>query len=302
MDSEEFARRLVGLRETRARLPELVRNRHASRRRRAFLGHRGRLVLVDADPPMIAATAPEGSPMLDRGTLLNRLADALALPEVDGVIATVDVVDDLLLLEQLDDRLALGILNHPGHADGWASDDGRPSGYAPAAIAASHLDGGLMRLRLDPDDPHAADCLAAASDAISVLSAESVVCMVEPTWWRGRGAQDGPDVTTRSGLRAVTAAAALGSRSAYTWLVLPIDEARADIVKATTLPLLVRIADAPDTPLDVESDSWRRSLEHPGVRGLVVPATRLFPPTGEPLTVLDAAAAAVSSSAGRAGN
>ena len=36
MEDTEFADRLASIRETRARLPEVVRNRHATRRRRRW--------------------------------------------------------------------------------------------------------------------------------------------------------------------------------------------------------------------------------------------------------------------------
>jgi hypothetical protein len=301
MERDEFTARLVGLRETRARLPELVRNRHASRRRRSFLGHRGRLLLIEVDPLMLVASASDGDHGLDRGTLLWRIGEALSVPGVDGVIGTVDVVDDLLLLEQLDDRVALGILNHPGHADGWTSDDGHPSGYAPATIHASHLDGGLVRLRLDLGDPRLAATLEAAAAAITVLSAESAVTMVAPTWWDGRAVEDGPDTAVLPQVKAVTTASALGSRSAYTWLVLPVGESLAEAVAATTLPVLVRVADAPTgvVGLDDEAASWQQGLGHSGVRGLVLPASRLFVESEDPLAVVRAAADAVSASAGR---
>ena len=88
---EEFAERLTSVRESRARLPELVRNRFVSRHRRSVFGHAGRLLLLEVDGPSAGALA-------DRGELLRRLVVALKRPGVDGVIATADVLEDLLLL------------------------------------------------------------------------------------------------------------------------------------------------------------------------------------------------------------
>ena len=69
MDREVFEQRLRSLRETRARLPELVRNRHASRRRRPVTGHDGRLLLIEADGPAAANLAVGDDPtgLADRG-------------------------------------------------------------------------------------------------------------------------------------------------------------------------------------------------------------------------------------------
>ena len=62
MDREVFEQRLRSLRETRARLPELVRNRHASRRRRPVMGHDGRLLLIEADGPAVGESRRGGRP------------------------------------------------------------------------------------------------------------------------------------------------------------------------------------------------------------------------------------------------
>ena len=74
--------------------------------------------------------------MADRRSLLARLVEALRHPEVDGVLGTPDVVEELLLLGALEDKVVIGSMNRGG-LDGatWTMDD-RFTGYDAASIAA----------------------------------------------------------------------------------------------------------------------------------------------------------------------
>ncbi|MBI1352630.1 MAG: hypothetical protein GC156_16135 [Actinomycetales bacterium] len=274
MDRTEFDERLLSLRETRVRLPELVRNRHAARRRRPIAGHGGRLLLIESDD---AARGWLGGPgdhetLVDRGDLLWDLASALARSGVDGIIATSDVLDDLLILEALEDRLAIGTMSAGALAGASTPADSGWTGFDADVLAASHLDGGRMRLVIDPQEAGTTQALAAAGRAMTDLSGHSLLAIVEPSWALRRA--DGADVDTsvHGMARALGIAAGLGGRSAYTWLVLPALPSVADVLPTTTLPMLIRLS---DTAVPDEQDTWVRLLGLAGVRGLVVPAVRL---------------------------
>lgn len=88
------------LARTRARHPEAVAEAAARRVRRPLLGDSGRLMIVAADHPARGSLAVGDRPfaMANRADLLERLCEALSRPGVDGVLATADVLDDLLLL------------------------------------------------------------------------------------------------------------------------------------------------------------------------------------------------------------
>src|SRR5690348_8121486 len=64
-----------------------------------------KMFLIAADHPARGVMAAGGDPraMADRGALLARLQLALSRPEVDGVLGTADIVDDLALLGALDE-------------------------------------------------------------------------------------------------------------------------------------------------------------------------------------------------------
>src|SRR5690606_25001972 len=136
----------------RATDPSAVTRAYAARRRRRSLLRPGRdtLFLVAADHPARGALAIGGDPlaMANRRSLLERLLTALANPEVDGVLASPDVVEELLLLDALHDKVVIGSMNRGGLAGAtWEIDD-RFTGYDAASIARYGLDGGKMLLRL----------------------------------------------------------------------------------------------------------------------------------------------------------
>lgn len=291
VESAEFADRLVSLRETRARLPELVRNRHAGRRRRSVAGHSGRLLLIEADAPARAllAAGADMTALADRDRLLHLLSGALAIEGVDGVIGSVDIIDDLLLLDALDDRIAIGSMNPGGVTGSPVGDSNSFTGYDAESVAASHLDGGKVRVRIDPDDPSTSQVLETAGHLVTALASEGLLALLEPSWWaRGSGGRI-EDRSAEALVRAMDVSAALGGRSPYTWLAMPDAEELGDALAGTTLPVLVRV-DGEPVDAGAAKEVWGSLLRLPGVRGLVLPAAQLYPRSGEPWAAVVTAA------------
>ena len=78
---------------------------------------------------------------------------ALARPGVNGVLGTADVVEDLLLLGALDDKVVIGSMNRGGLAGTVFEIDDRFTGFSAAAIEAAGYQGGKMLLRIDARRP-----------------------------------------------------------------------------------------------------------------------------------------------------
>ena len=175
-------RRFLELLDIRAHHPERIGQAAGKRRRRSLLAGDGRTCIIAADHPARAALKVGSDPlaMARRRDLLTRLLVGLAQPGVDGVLATPDVIEDLLLLGALENRVAIGSMNRgglPGAA--WELDD-RFTAYDADAIAAGGLDGGKMLLRLALNDTGTADTLEGCARAVSALAARRLVAMIEP--------------------------------------------------------------------------------------------------------------------------
>ncbi|MFL6132069.1 MAG: deoxyribose-phosphate aldolase, partial [Nocardioidaceae bacterium] len=107
---------MIDLTEIRAREPQRIHQAWGSRAKRPLLRADGRLLLVAADHPARGALGvrANGMAMASRPELLERLATALSRPGVDGVLGTPDILDDLLLMGVLDEKLVIGSMNRGG--------------------------------------------------------------------------------------------------------------------------------------------------------------------------------------------
>ena len=279
--------------ERRATEPDAVASAYATRRRPdQFVSERGTLFLVAADHPARGSLASGGDAMAmaDRRSLLARLVEALHHPDVDGVLGTPDIIEELLLLGALEDKVVIGSMNRGG-LDGalWTMDD-RFTGYDAASIAACGLEGGKMLLRIDDTDAGTATTIQACAQAVSELAALGLVAMVEPLPYERdeNGAlflrKDAPALS-----RAVTIASGLGTTSAFTWLKMPACDDFETVFGSTTLPCVV-LGGVPSSDPAKDLASWGKTLSHPVVRGLVVGRTLLYPPDGDVGSAVHAAA------------
>ena len=173
---------LIELRELRAHRPEAIAEAAAQRNRRPFLDASGRLMLIAADHGARAALGVRGKSMAmaDRNELLRRLVAALSRPGVDGVLGTADVLEDLLLLGALDDKVVVGSMNRGGLAGASYELDDRFTGCDAETIEARGFDAGKMLCRVCFDDPGSVATLESCGRAVSQLARRGLVAMVEP--------------------------------------------------------------------------------------------------------------------------
>ena len=285
---------------TRATDPGAVARAYAARRRpTAPLSSKDSLFLVAADHPARGALAAgdNSMAMADRRSLLARLTVALENPEVDGVLGTPDVVEELLLLGALDGKIVIGSMNRGG-LDGasWTMDD-RFTGYDAASIAACGLEGGKMLLRIDDHDTGTARTIEGCALAVSELASRGLMAMVEPLpYQRHHDGSLSLLANTKSLARAITVASGLGTTSAYTWLKMPSCEDPEAVFAATTLPCVV-LGGVPSPDPATDLASWGRALVHPSVRGLVIGRALLYPPDGDVRAAVAAAAAVLNATA-----
>lgn len=274
---------------TRINRPAEIAAAAAARRHRAdMVGESGRLMLIAADHPARGALRVGEDPlaMANRADLLRRLQIALDRPGVDGFLGTPDLVEDLLLMGALDNKIVLGSMNRGGLAGTAFEIDDRFTAYDAEAIAEAGLDGGKMLCRIDPEDRSAVSTLHACAEAVSSLARRKLVALVEPFISHRVDGRIRNDLSTEAVVRSVTVAAALGNTSAYTWLKMPVVDDMEQVAGASTLPVLLlggeASVDQPDT-----FDRWRRALKMPTVQGMVIGRALLYPPDGDVAAAVD---------------
>jgi hypothetical protein len=288
MSAETDVRTLV---EIRVHRPGAVAEAAARRRRpRSLVGDHGRLMMIAADHPARGALRAGSRPlaMADRADLLARLRTALARPGVNGILATADVLEDLLLLGALDDKVVVGSMNRGGLAGTAFEIDDRFTAYDAASIAAAGFEGGKMLVRIDPEDPATAPTLEGCARAVSELAGRRLMAMVEPFISHRVDGHVRNELTAEAMTRAMTVAAGLGTTSAYTWLKVPIVDDMERAMEATTLPALILGGEVREDQ-DAAFASWAKALELPTVQGLVIGRSLLYPPGDDVAAAVDAA-------------
>lgn len=281
-------RRIIS--EARALNPAAVAKAATARKRRPWLGPTGKLMIIAADHAARGVLAAGDRPMAmaNRADLLDRILVALARPGVDGVLGTADIIDDLLLLGALHDKVVLGSMNRGGLPGTAFEIDDRFTGYTPAAIGAAGLDGGKMLLRIDPADPATADTLHACAGAVTDLAQRGLMALVEPFLVRRDGGLRANDLSADAVIKSVAIASGLGATSAYSWLKIPVVDDMERVVQASTLPVVLLGGDVGDQPDEVFG-RWRQALALPGVHGLVAGRNLLYPPGDDVAAAVDIA-------------
>jgi hypothetical protein len=117
--------------------------------------------------------------------------------------------------------------------------------------------------------------------------------MLEPfisEWVDGRIKND---LSTDAVIKSVAIASGLGNSSAYSWMKLPVVPDMHRVMAATTLPTLLLGGDPAEGEEEKLFADWANALTLPGVRGLVVGRSLLYPAAGDLVSAIDAAAALV---------
>ncbi len=282
---------IAGLVEARIQRPQAIARAAAARRRPAsWFGDHGRLMIIAADHPARGALRAGDDPlaMANRADLLDRICTALARPGVNGVLGTPDVLEDLLLLGALDDKVVIGSMNRGGLAGTTFEIDDRFTAYDADSIAAAGFQGGKMLLRIDPDDPGTVSTLESCGRAVGELAGNRLMAMVEPFISHRVDGRVRNELSAEAMIRATTVAAGLGTTSAYTWLKVPVVADMERVMAATTLPALIL---GGEVAADAEAayGQWSKALDLPTVQGLVIGRSLLYPPGGDVAGAVDRA-------------
>ncbi|MGN6221002.1 MAG: class I fructose-bisphosphate aldolase [Microbacterium sp.] len=290
LTADSFAR----LRDIRATQPAAIGAMLADRRRRDVLCGDGRLFIVAADHPARGALAVGKNPtaMADRYELLDRLATALSRPGVDGVLGTPDIIDDLAALGLLDDKIIVGSMNRGGLRGAAFEMDDRMTAYDVPTMVASGIDFAKTLVRVDLDDPGTVSTLTAMTDAVTQASAAGLPIMLEPFLSRRVDGRIINDLSADAVILSIAITSGLGASSAYTWMKLPVVDDMERVMAATTMPTLLLGGDAGVDP-DETFAAWEEALSLPGVRGLTVGRTLLYPPDDDVAAAVDIAAGLV---------
>jgi len=301
--SKEFLSDTLLARLTAMRVsdPDYAWRAARARIRRERLAPSGKLNILAADHPARNVTKVGNAPlaMADRRDYLARILRVLSSDRVDGIMATMDILEDLLTIDGLlrdagapvllDGRVLIGSLNRGGLAgSAWELDD-PVTGVTPSTCCEWRLDGAKLLLRVDYAEPASLHTLRACAAAINESNARGLPMFLEPL----------PVIRTDKGYvvvktaealaRLAGVASALGDSSRYMWLKLPHCDEYETVARATTLPILLLGGESAGDPAPFLRQLGSAMAAGTNVRGALVGRNVLYPGAEDPLAMAEAA-------------
>ncbi|MCS7015171.1 MAG: TIM barrel protein [Gemmatales bacterium] len=289
----------------RVEKPELILEELRNRRKRSVLAPDGRLVILAADHPARGVTRVGTHPtaMGHRLDYLSRIVRCLMVSEIDGLMATSDVIDDVVLVNYmvrqktgrsfLENRVLIGSMNRTGLAGTEHEMMDRPSSYMTGKrIKEMNLDGGKLLWRWVPggekNDRYALETLERVARAVEELADLGLAAFVEPLPVQKTESGYRTDLHPDNIIKAVGIASALGYYSGRLWLKIPYCEDFARVAKATTLPVLLLGGEATGKPVLTVLDMERGLGAGPNIRGCLIGRNVLFCGEDDPAVIAQA--------------
>lgn len=268
---------------------------------REKLAPTGKLLILAADHPArnVTKVGNDALAMADRRDYLARIIRILLNQKVDGVMATMDILEDLLTLDGLlreagsstllDGRLLIASLNRGGLAGSvWELDDPM-TGPTPASCREWRLDGAKTLLRVDLTEPASLKTLLACAHSITESNARELPMFLEPLPVTKTDKGYTVTKTPEALARLAGVASALGDSSRNLWLKLPYCDGYETVSRSTTLPILLLGGESAGDPAPFLNQLASALAAGPNVRGALVGRNVLYPGAEDPLAMAEAA-------------
>jgi DhnA family fructose-bisphosphate aldolase class Ia len=273
----------------------------AERPRRQQLSGDGRLVILAADHPARGVPGVGADPvgMANRADYLARIVRVLEASPVDGLMATPDIIDDVVALDALQrqsggkgflgSRVLIGSMNRSGLNGARNELWDMPTGYLGADdLVRANLDGAKVMWRYVAQGEANRDCLETMVALAAVLAevAEARLPMfLEPLMVENRYSKWLLSKDEQEWIRMIGIASSLGPSTARLWLKIPMVRPFARVVRATTLPILMLGGPATGIPATVLVDFAEGMLTAGNVYGALVGRNVLYPGADDPAII-----------------
>jgi len=291
---------LARLTATRVRNPEFALLAAAARVRRPELAPTGKLNLLAADHPARNVTKVGENPvaMANRGDYLARIVRVLSCSRLDGVMATMDILEDLLSIDGflreagartlLDNKVLIASLNRGGLAGStWELEDPM-TGASAKTCQAWRLEGAKILLRVDFQEPASLKTIEATVRAINKCNALHLPTFLEPLPVTRTDKGYIVVKTAEALARLAGVASALGDSSRYMWLKLPYCQGYEQVARSTTLPILLLGGESAGNPEPFLRELKAALQAGSNVRGALVGRNVLYPGHDDPLAMAEA--------------
>lgn len=266
-------------------------------RREGFVGNSS-INIVAADHPARGSLSAGNNPlaMADRHGLLDRLTQILQSEWVDGVLGTMDILEELLILHGLksetgegflDNKLLIASFNRGGLPGSvWELDDPITGPNASTCVQYG-IDATKMLLRVNLDDENSLKAIQYCADGIRDMNTIDRPIFIEPL----------PVVRSEKGykviadpeklIQLISVSSALGDSSRNVWLKIPFTEEFDRVIASTTLPTVILGGGKSRS-----KEEFLGNIQHAldtgyQVRGTMIGRNMLYPKDSEPLDMAE---------------
>jgi len=259
------------------------------------------IVIIAADHPARRVTnvGTNELAMGDRQQYLGRIIRVLMLDEIDGIMATPDIMDDLFILNYLfkqsggegylDNKILIGCTNRGGLSGSPYEMDDAITAYNIEDIKNLGLDGAKMMFRLDLETNmarYSQRTLEACSKMIRECNKYNIPIFIEPLPVERR--KDGGyqiKMNSNDLIKTIGIATALGGRSTNIWLKIPYVEDYEYVVRSTNNPILMLGGASTGNATDILENFEKGLGAGKNVKGCLVGRNLLYPGYDDPRAV-----------------
>lgn len=282
-------------------LKELVKREANERVRREILTNDGALMIIAADHPArgMMSSGVDGLGMAQRVNFLGRILRVICgNPQVDGVMGTPDVLEDLILFSYLvkqhggedflPNRVLIGCMNRLGLKDAVFELDDGLSAYKACYTKEMGIDGVKLMFRYDPKSLDSRKTIEYCLKAMNECHEHEVPVFLEALAVESKDGKPQQKSDIKSLIQAVCIANGLSTSSVGTWLKLPYIKDYSgltykDVITATSYPVLVLGGAATGQPEELVTNV-HEAMEA-GASGGLIGRQILFPADYDPYAV-----------------
>lgn len=287
------------LNEVKAFHPEVIEQEAENRVKPGF--PHNRLVFAAADHNARMINEYKGNPigLSNRREYLTRLVRMLQSDKVDGIEATPDIIEDLMILnklrreawekEFLKGKMLVGTVNRGGLKNtAWEMDD-MPTCFTVDRLAALKMDGVKFMFRLNPMDERSKYTLKYCAETVNRAAELHLPVFIEALY-----VETGKDgfvmrTDTESLCKVVGVTGAVGCTGANKWIEVPLNQEYQIPTSATTCPVLVVPDEKESLPLEIVREYTKEIGLNDNIRGILLGRNVMYSDE-DPLPIAEAIA------------
>lgn len=285
--------------EIKAFHPEVVEQEAFLKKKPGFPHER--LVLAAADHNARMINEYKGNPigLSNRREYLSRLVRILFSDKVDGVEATPDIIEDLIIINKilrekgekdfLRGKMLIGTVNRGGLKNTVFEMDDLCSCFTVDRIGKLNMDGVKFMLRLNPMDEKSQNTLAYCANTVNEAVKYGLPVFIEALYVENADRGFAMKTDTESLCKVVGVTGALGCTGANKWIEVPLNREYQIPAGATTCPVLVVPDEVEEEPDAVVKEYTKEIGLSYNIRGILLGRNVMYN-VSDPMPIADAIA------------